>query len=178
MYQATTGRPALHRMQRRSGMTEDFCCPEGMLGGPDPFSDTSSSAGDDGAPPIKPTAKQVGRLGEQIARAFLETHGYTVLAMNWRCHSGEADIVAYDNLDDVTTLVEVKSRLSEIGPTTSFPEKAVDRRKQGRYQRIALTWLAFHPQTTNVRFDVIALNIYAPLCAKVRLVPGAFEWDE
>lgn len=125
-----------------------------------------------------PTPKQLGRMGEQMARLFLDSHGYQVVAMNWRCHAGEADIVAIDQRDGSTALVEVKSRVSKMGEKTLFPERAVNRQKQNRYQRIALTWLALHPRTECVRFDVVALNIYAPLHAKVRLMPGAFEWDD
>ena len=54
---------------------------------------------------------------------------------------------------------------------------AVDR-ASALYRVIALTWLALHPRTECVRFDVVALNIYAPLRAKVRLMPSAFEWDD
>lgn len=172
MKQSQVGVPIARHAQRRVGLTEDFHCPGAAVEGVGSLGLAQDWEQE------KPTPKQVGRMGEQMAKAFLEAHGYSVITMNWRCRSGEADIVAFDNQEGVTTLVEVKSRTSTMGADTLFPEKAVDRRKQDRYQRIALTWLAFHPKVNNVRFDVVGLNIYAPLCAKVRLVPGAFEWDE
>ena len=153
-------------------ITEDFVCPASAV----------KDAGDLGLDcnwkDAHPNPTQLGRMGEQMARVFLESHGYRVVAMNWRCHAGEADIVAVDPRDGSTALVEVKSRVSRLGDKTVFPEKAVNRKKQVRYQRIALTWLALHPRTECVRFDVVALNIYAPLRAKVRLMPSAFEWDD
>lgn len=153
-------------------ITEDFTCPASAV----------AEGGDLGLDcnwrDAHPNPKQLGRMGEQMARVFLGSHGYRVIAMNWRCHAGEADIVAYDPRDGSTVLVEVKSRASRNGDETVFPEKAVNGKKRSRYQRIALTWLALHPRTESVRFDVVALNIYAPLRAKIRLMPAAFEWDD
>ena len=121
MKQSQVGVPMARHAQRRVGLPEDFHCPSASVEGVGSLGLAQDWEQE------KPTPKQVGRMGEQMAKVFLESHGYSVITMNWRCRSGEADI---------------------------------------------------DPKVKNVRFDVVGLNIYAPLCAKVRLVPGAFEWDE
>jgi putative endonuclease len=49
-----------------------------------------------------------GRPGEDLACAHLQGKGLRILARNFRCRSGEVDIVAQDG--DVTVFVEVKER--------------------------------------------------------------------
>lgn len=51
-----------------------------------------------------------GRRGEDRAVEYIENLGWQVLARNWRCREGEADIVAYDPEADAVVVVEVKSR--------------------------------------------------------------------
>ena len=49
-----------------------------------------------------------GRRGEDLACRHLAAQGYAILARNFRCRSGEVDVVARDG--DVTVFVEVKHR--------------------------------------------------------------------
>ena len=37
---------------------------------------------------------ELGARGEDIAAAWLERHGFTIVDRNWRCARGEVDIVA------------------------------------------------------------------------------------
>ncbi len=96
---------------------------------------------------------ELGRYGEELAAQYLTGCGLTILARNWRCRSGEIDIVARDG----TTLVvcEVKSRSSTAYGT---PAEAVTPRKLRRLRELALHWLdeqqMFAP---DIRFDVIAI---------------------
>ncbi|RIX28350.1 YraN family protein [Amnibacterium setariae] len=52
----------------------------------------------------------VGRRGEDEAAAYLTALGWRILDRNWRCASGEVDIVALDGRELV--IVEVKTRSS------------------------------------------------------------------
>lgn len=53
--------------------------------------------------------KTTGAHGEQLAAQFLiQRLGYQVIARNWRCPTGEIDIVARDG--DTLVFVEVKTR--------------------------------------------------------------------
>ena len=45
------------------------------------------------------TNQQLGKLGEDAAKDFLEHNGYRILCRNFRCRSGEIDIaVSYTHL--------------------------------------------------------------------------------
>lgn len=51
--------------------------------------------------------KQTGNQGETLAAQYLEKKGYLILDKNWRCKTGELDIVACK--DKVLVFVEVKT---------------------------------------------------------------------
>jgi putative endonuclease len=103
----------------------------------------------------------VGRFGEELAARHLQAAGLTLLDRNWRCRSGELDIVAADG--DAIVFVEVKTR---SGNGFGTPAEAVTARKLARLRRLAAQWLAEQPdgrRWADVRFDVVAV---------VRLAPG------
>ena len=52
--------------------------------------------------------KRLGRLGEDVAARYLVSRGYEIIARNWTCQAGEADIIARD--DDILVFAEVKTR--------------------------------------------------------------------
>ena len=54
--------------------------------------------------------KRLGRLGEDVAARYLVSRGYEIIARNWTCQAGEADIIARD--DDILVFAEVKTRAS------------------------------------------------------------------
>ena len=60
---------------------------------------------------LPPLAPQLGqplhpwRRGEDRAAEYIENLGWQVLARNWRCREGEADIVAYDPSADALVVV-------------------------------------------------------------------------
>ena len=122
------------------------------------------------------TAREVGLQGECIAARYLVRRGMEVIAQNWRCRSGEVDIVAREG-DGEVALVEVKTRLNLDGDPQSMPELAVDGAKQRRYRKIALVYLMGHPEVQRMRFDVIAININGDHNAKLRHLVGTFTWD-
>ena len=100
------------------------------------------------------TRSELARRGEDAAAAYLERIGLAVVERNWRCSSGEADIVALDG--DVVVLVEVKTRKSLAAGT---PEESVSPTKQRRLVRIARQYLAHAGiEDTEVRFDVVAIR--------------------
>ena len=57
---------------------------------------------------LRPAARS-GERGESLACVYLEGRGFVVLCRNYRCRSGEVDIVARDG-EDTTVFVEVKER--------------------------------------------------------------------
>jgi putative endonuclease len=95
----------------------------------------------------------LGAQGEELAAAFLKGQGYRIVARNYRCPSGEIDIVALDG--DTIAFVEVKSRSSD---EAADPEVAVHYHKRKQITRAAKYFIshkASHDQPC--RFDVVAV---------------------
>jgi len=114
--------------------------------------------------------KEIGKRGEDAAAAYLERNGLTVLCRNWRCKSGEIDIIALD--EDVLVLVEVKTRR---GSRMGIPEESVSLKKQKRIARLTEAYLlSTGTSDLNVRFDVIAIQVVAENRAILRHQRSAF----
>jgi putative endonuclease len=95
-----------------------------------------------------------GRQGEELAAAWYTSHGFAVVDRNWRCPTGEVDLVA--RRGDLLVVCEVKARRTDaFGP----PAAAVGRVKQLRLRRLAAAWLAARGvHGVDVRFDVVAVT--------------------
>ena len=100
------------------------------------------------------SARQVtGQIGEDAAAAWYVEHGYTIVARNWRVREGEIDIVAANRRDLV--ICEVKTRSSAA---FGLPAEAVNFKKQARLRKLALMFVAVHPQPgKSLRFDVASV---------------------
>ena len=95
----------------------------------------------------------LGRYGEEVAARHLRAQGIVVLERNWRCESGEIDIVGRDG--GVLVICEVKTR-SGVG--FGLPAEAITRKKADRLRRLAYRWLQQHPAGgADVRFDVVSV---------------------
>jgi putative endonuclease len=85
-----------------------------------------------------------------ISRAELESCGLRIVDRNWRCATGEIDIVAVDR--QTLVVAEVKARTSTRYGT---PLEAVSRAKRARLRRLAVQWLNAH----GVRFDQVRIDV-------------------
>lgn len=97
----------------------------------------------------------VGRRGEELAEQALRTHGYHIVARNWRCSAGEIDIIAQEAEEWV--FVEVKLRRSDA---FGAPEDSVTAQKQKRLLEAG----AFYMQEIDLseaawRIDVVAIEL-------------------
>jgi putative endonuclease len=113
----------------------------------------------------------VGRFGEDLAVQHLEAQGMTVLCRNWRCRSGEIDVVARDG--SALVFVEVKTRSSTL---FGDPAEAVSPAKATRLRALALRWLAAHQDngfSPCLRFDVVAVVRTGPTGPTVRHLKAA-----
>lgn len=100
------------------------------------------------------TRADIARRGEDAAASYLERIGLTVVERNWRCTSGEADIVALDG--ETLVIVEVKTRRTA---NAGSPEESVSPTKQRRLVRIARHYVAHAGlEEAEVRFDVVAIR--------------------
>lgn len=115
----------------------------------------------------------VGKLGEEIATAFLTARGYRILERNFRCKGGEVDIIARDPGDKSLLFVEVKARRDL---SYGVPQLAVTPFKQRQISKAALTWLSKNRlHDKNARFDVIAILLDDSGHHKVEHIPNAFD---
>ncbi len=113
--------------------------------------------------------RAVGTVYEKAAGAYLEKQGYRILEYNFRCRSGEIDIIARDG--EYLVFVEVKYR-KDAG--SGNPLEAVDARKQRTISRTALYYCMKHGygETTPCRFDVAAV-----LGEEITLIKNAFLYQ-
>ncbi|MFI9553560.1 YraN family protein [Nonomuraea endophytica] len=104
------------------------------------------------------SAKQdLGRQGEQLAVAYLQSEGMEIIERNWRCRHGEIDIIARDG--PTLVVVEVKTRSTRSHGTAL---ESVRPMKLARLRMLAAKWLAAQPSSfETVRVDVIALERFA-----------------
>jgi putative endonuclease len=113
---------------------------------------------------------RMGKLGEDLAVAYLQKAGYRILAQNYRCLYGEVDIIALDG--DVIVFIEVKSRKSE---RFGQPQEAVGLEKQKKLSRISLHYLQQKRlENRNARFDVMAVKLL-PDGTRIELIRNAFN---
>jgi putative endonuclease len=109
-----------------------------------------------------------GAAGEDLACAWLERRGYRILARNWRCRSGEVDVVA--RVGSTTVFVEVKERRNA---SHGLGLEAVTWSKRQRLVRAARLYAASKGLSeTDLRFDVVSVD-----GREVRHEPGAFDAD-
>jgi putative endonuclease len=96
----------------------------------------------------------MGRIGEDLARKYLESAGFEIVELNYRFGHGEIDIVARDG--EYLVFCEVKARrTNEYGP----PEYALTPRKQQQIRKIASGYLYEHNiRDQACRFDVVAIR--------------------
>ncbi len=100
-------------------------------------------------------AERRGRLAEALCRWHLRLRGWRVVACDWRCPSGEIDILA--RRGRVLAIIEVKSR-REVADAAA----AVLPRQRRRIARAASAFLLARPDLAELRprFDVM---LVAPL---------------
>ena len=106
----------------------------------------------------------VGRWGEDLAVAILQTSGLQILERNWRPRTteyegamrGEVDAVAIDTVQENLVFVEVKTR-----STVNFgnPFEAITASKAQRLRALAYTWCREHPdyRFLPLRLDAVSI---------------------
>ncbi|WP_082472205.1 YraN family protein [Paenibacillus bovis] len=99
--------------------------------------------------------KLKGRIAEDTAAYYLDQQGYEILTRNWRCRSGELDIIAAVN--GVIVIVEVRSR---SGITHGTAAESVDWRKQRQVRETAEVYAhCMNQHHQRFRYDVISIQM-------------------
>ncbi len=113
--------------------------------------------------------RKTGSSYEKIAGEYLALHGYEILEYNFRCRSGEIDIIAKDG--EYLVFCEVKYRKNAQKGT---PLDAITIEKQKKISKTALYYITTrHKSGVSCRFDVIGI-----LGDEIQLIKHAFEYIE
>ena len=109
----------------------------------------------------------IGNLGEDAAAEYLRQNGYLVLQRNFRCKTGEIDIIAIEN--GCTVFVEVKTRKnSNYGTAAEF----VTFSKQEKIRKAAMYFLK--SDDADMRFDVIEVYHNNMTITEINHIKNAF----
>lgn len=112
-----------------------------------------------------------GAAGEALACRHLEAQGLVVLKRNYKCRSGEIDIVARDG--PATVFIEVKERR---GASHGAGHEAVTHGKRQRIIRAARLYAAAHGISDEpMRFDVVSIDWEGSDTPRVRHDRDAFD---
>ncbi|MXN92664.1 endonuclease [Flavobacterium sp. Sd200] len=95
----------------------------------------------------------LGKLGEELAVAFLEKAGYDVLETNWVYQKAEIDIIAQK--DNILAIVEVKTRsTADFG----LPQDFVKPKKIQLLVKAVNEYIIINDLDIEARFDIIAVQ--------------------
>ena len=115
--------------------------------------------------------KEIGNFGEDTASKYLEESGYVILDRNFRCRSGEIDIIARDG--DYIVFIEVKTRRGSFYGT---PGEAVNELKQHKIIRVSEAYIMKKKLfNCDFRFDVIEIIVDKAKNASIKLIKDAFQ---
>jgi putative endonuclease len=98
------------------------------------------------------TSHQLGKTGEELAKAHLLSKDYAIRTTNMRIGKLELDIIA--EKDGLLIVVEVRTRSTDW---YMQPEMSVDRKKMQHLVRAAQGYIRMCRWTGETRFDVIAI---------------------
>ena len=113
-----------------------------------------------------PTRK-IGSCHEEEAAAFLKKQGLFIVTKNFRCKSGEIDLIVRDG--KYLVFVEVKYRSNK---ESGYASAAVDYRKQKRISQAAQFFLLRYGYgEPPCRFDVVAID-----GEQIQWIKNAFDY--
>jgi len=106
--------------------------------------------------------RDLGAVGERLARRHLVARGYDVLDANYRTRYGELDLVATDGA--CLIFCEVKTRRESASTAAIGPLASVGPRKRRRLRLMARQWLSNRAgdaarRPGGLRFDAIGITL-------------------
>lgn len=118
--------------------------------------------------------KDIGDIGEKYVAKFLKKNKYKILERNYRKNYGEIDIIAANQ--EYIIFVEVKTRHKN---SMTQPADAVDKRKQRKIIKTAITYLMENNIEKYVRFDVceVFVDKQTLKLIDINYIENAFEQE-
>ncbi|MDR2854419.1 MAG: YraN family protein [Prevotellaceae bacterium] len=112
---------------------------------------------------------ELGRRGEEIAQQYLLSKNYLIIDTNWKAGHYELDIVATKG--DWLVVVEVKTRSTAL---FGRPEEFIDAAKMKRIGVATHHYVLAKQITSDIRFDIISIVMYANGKYKLEHLEDAF----
>ena len=122
--------------------------------------------------PATDRRRTIGNIGERTAARFLRNCGFVILHANYRCHTGEIDIIARKL--NLIVFAEVKTRSSA---DFAAPEESVTYSKQKKITRTASHYIEkYKLHHLECRFDIFSIYVNEKgRVIKVEHIPDAFN---
>lgn len=98
---------------------------------------------------------ETGRLGEEMAAAWLMGQGFHLLYRNWKHSYFELDVVA--EKENILHFIEVKTRRTD---TYGHPEEAVTEKKLERLMNAGEEFLQQNPQWKRIQYDILSIRLF------------------
>lgn len=102
----------------------------------------------------------VGKIGEGLAREYLEKHGYKIIEQNYRTKYAEIDLVAQKTEGFLglgkSKLVFVEVR-TKVGENFGSPEDTINKAKLWKVLQNAKTYSAFKNWQGSARIDAVCI---------------------
>ena len=98
------------------------------------------------------TTKQIGDMGEAIAKRFLTGKGYEIVALNYRYSRAEVDIIA--KYETALIFIEVKTKSYTY---YGDPAESVTASKERMYFDAANKYMEEIEWEGEIRFDIISI---------------------
>ena len=115
--------------------------------------------------------KNIGQQYEDLALAFLQQNGATLLQRNYQTRYGEIDLIMEDQ-QHCLLFIEVRFRRSKnYGGAAS----SVDRKKQQKLIKTANHFISSQLIDQAMRFDVIAISPAANKQHEIQWLKNAFD---
>lgn len=124
--------------------------------------------------PTSTTRRTLGLQGENIATQHLLGLGWQLVERNWRCRTGEIDLI----MEDGTTLVivEVRTRRGKVAMENAMA--SVNARKQAKLMELATTYRLEKNinEATPIRIDVVGVALGNDGTFTVKVIHDALSW--
>jgi putative endonuclease len=99
--------------------------------------------------------KELGAVGEKLAKKFLKKKGYRIRETNFRCREGEIDIIA--ERKSYLVFIEVRTK---TGASFGSPEESVTFAKKEKLIATALAYLNSHQNLPDDwRIDFVGIEL-------------------